>query len=80
MTCAEGQSSYSVRVWVLPTQPQQMRPPLCLSKEPLSLWSPETSVYRCSQNELLFSRICSRSQDWVAVYTSTIHLTQGLVY
>lgn len=44
--CAEGRSSYSVRVWVLPTQPQEMQLPLCLSKEPLSPWSPETSVYR----------------------------------
>lgn len=32
-----------------------MRPPLRLSKEPYSPRSPETSVLRCSQNELLFS-------------------------
>lgn len=74
-----------MRVWALPPQPhgglqasRWDRP--CLSKEPLSPWSPATCVLTCSQNELPFSSHLFQKPRVDRGLRSIVHLAQGLVY
>lgn len=76
LICAHAGTGHAAPWWATG---QQMWQPLCLSKEPLSPWSPETFVLRYSQNELFSSNLFQKPRLERCQHINC-NLTRDLVY